>query len=215
MIHIIISVDPSTKFLYQIVEILSSKGVKHNLIQIEPTEESYKQSFEIISNLDKESTILFLGHGQSNQLYGGEDIPTFSKKPFVKLNEMGVFKEQLLFLLACDSSDLLKSSCRISKIKKSIGFGGLPTSPEEIEKDRKLALQNISNDCIDRFRQTIVETVSNAFLAYIKRGNNDFIYLKNILTLLIDKKINESIIIERNCALAELLFRMRNDMTLF
>ncbi|SEB00854.1 hypothetical protein SAMN05443667_11513 [Flavobacterium gillisiae] len=211
MIQIIISIDPSTKFLFEIIEKLSSKGIEYNLTEIHPNEESYRTSFENISNFDKNSIILFFGHGQSNQLYGGESPDSFTKKPFIRLNEMSIFQEQYLFLLACDSASLIKSSFRMSKTIKSIGFGALPTSIEEIENDKKLSLEGISVQTIEDFKKTIVDTVSNALLISTK----DFIHLKDYLILLVDKKINDAVLLKNDRNLADLLYRMRNEMVVY
>ena len=211
MIQIIISIDPSIDFLWKIVERLQEKGVEYNLTEIHPTAESYEQSLISISQFEKESVVLFFGHGQSNQLYGGENIKSFPKKPIVKINEMSIFQEQYLFLLACDSAGLIKSSFRIAKTKKTIGFGALPTSIEEVENDKKLSAEGISKQTINEFKEAIVETVSEALLL----SSNDFIFLKDYLTLLIDKKINNAILRKNNPNLADLLFRMRHDMVLY
>jgi len=216
MIYVIISIDPSTNFLFEIVDNLKSNDfIKFVLVEIHPNDISYQNSFESISKFEKNSIVLFLGHGQPNQIYGGEIPKQYLKKPIVKLNEMSIFQDQSLFLLACNSSELIKSSFRYSKFVKSIGFGGLPTSIEEIQKDKKLSLEDISNETIEEFKKAIVETVSESLIYFFKRNDNDFIFLKDYLILLIDKKINESIFLKNNRSLADLLFRMRNEMVIY
>ena len=211
MIQIIISIDPSTHFLIEIIDKLKHFGVNCNVFEIHPNDESYSKTFDIISNFERNSRILFLGHGQSNQLYGGECLDSFPKKAFIKLNEMNVFKEQHLFLLACDSSDLIKSSFRHSKISKSIGFGGLPTSMEEIEKDKKLSSEGISEQTIDDFKNEIVYTVSTAISLYYGNFNK----LSDYLTLILDQRINNAILIKKDRNLANLLFKMRKEIVLY
>src|SRR5690554_2680552 len=144
MITVIISVDPSTKFLYDIVKSLKSNSIEFELIEVQPNNASYKNCLDKITELPENSTILFLGHGQDNQIYGGELLDSFPKQPLVKRNEMGIFKNQNLFLLACDSASLIKSSFRIAKTNKAIGFGPLPTEIEEVESDKKLANEGIT-----------------------------------------------------------------------
>jgi len=179
--------------------------------EIHPNDESYSKIFDIICSLERNSRVLFLGHGQSNQLYGGECLDSFPKKPFIKLSEMSVFKEQHLFLLACDSAELIKSSFRQSKMSKSIGFGGLPTSMEEVEKDKKLSSGGISEQTIEDFKSEIVCTVSKAISLHYQ----DFNKLSDYLTLLLDQRINNSVLVKKDRNLADLLYRMRYEMVIY
>lgn len=208
MIKIIISKDVSTKFLQEIIINLKVNGVQFKLYEIEPNEKSYSKRFEEISNFDRNSIIVFLGHGQSNQLYGGEALDSYPKQPFIKLNQMKIFEEQYLFLLACDSADLIKKSFKQSNYKKSIGFGELPTSLEEIEVDKKLSSVGISEQTIEDFKNEIVYTVSKALTLYY----NDFDKLSDYLILLLDQRINDAVLNKGNRNLADLLFMMRYEM---
>jgi hypothetical protein len=215
MIIVIISVDSSTKFLFDIVGSLKSNFIEFELIEVHPNKESYKSCLNDIAKLPKNTTILFLGHGQENQIYGGELLDDFPKQPLVKRNEMGIFKNQNLFLLACDSASLVKSSFRIAKTNKAIGFGPLPTEIEEIESDKKLANSGITLNTIELFKQAINETVSLSLLEYFKDESNDFIFLKDYLNLYLSKRINKAILEEDNMNLADLLFNMKNDMVIY
>ncbi|WP_338645029.1 hypothetical protein V5J73_08645 [Flavobacterium sp. KS-LB2] len=215
MVTIIISIDPSTKFLFEIVEILKSNSIKFNLIEVHPYTESYTNCLNFIAELPENSTILFFGHGQDNQIYGGELLGNFTKQALVKKNEMGIFKTQNLFLLACDSASLIKSSFRIAKTNKAIGFGPLPTEIEEIENDKKLANEGITLDTIELFKNAINETITLGLLEYFKDESQGFIFLKDYINLLLNKRINKAIIEEDNRNLADLLFNMKNDMVLY
>jgi hypothetical protein len=215
MTEVIISIDPSTDFLIEIIENFKKNGIEYNLTEIQANDESYQNTLDTISNFNTNSNVIFLGHGQSDQLYGGEMLDNYPKKPIVKLNEMGIFKAQNLFLLACDSSSLLKSSFRFSKTNKSIGFGGLPTSIEEIEDDRKLSSEGISEETIEKFKTAIVDVVSSSLSNYLLHETDDFIHLKDNLVLQIDEKINNAILVEKNRNLGDLLFKMRNEMVIY
>jgi hypothetical protein len=211
MMQIIISIDPSTNFLFEIIKNLQNKEIKFNLIEIYPNEESYIKSLEAISMFEKKSFVLFLGHGTNEKLYGGEKLPSFPKKEFVNVNQMGIFENQNLFLLSCDSSGLLKSSFKIAKLSKSIGFGNLPTSKEEIDEDKKLKNQGISENTILEFKNLIVSTISESIIY----NHKNFDKLKDYLTLFIDKEINNAVLIKKDRNLADLLFKMRNEMVIF
>ncbi len=211
MIYIIISIDPSTQFLFEIINNLKKIDLEFKVLEIHPNEESYAKTLEEISNFEKKSQIIFLGHGQSNQLYGGESLNLFPKKAFVKLNEMNIFQDQNLFLLACDSASLIKSSFRQSRVIKSIGFGGLPTSLEEVEKDKKLSAEGISEQTIEDFKNEIVNTVFIALALHHK----DFNKLSDYITLLLDQRINNAVLVKKDRNLADLLFKMRYEMVLY
>lgn len=211
MIKIIISKDPSTQFLFEIIDRLKINGIDLELTEVHPNEESYSKSFEKVSKFDKDSTIVFLGHGTNDRLYGGEDLPSFEKKDFINKKQMSLFESQNIFALSCNSAGLIKSSHRLSKLKKSIGFGGLPTSKEEIEDDKKLKELEVSESTIEEFKSAIVETVSTALSLY----HADFNQLYDYLSLLIDKRINKAVIIDNDRNLADLLFNMRNEMIIY
>ncbi|MDM8162153.1 hypothetical protein QUH73_20205 [Labilibaculum sp. K2S] len=215
MITVIISVDPSTSFLYPIVENMKSNSIEFELIEVHPSEESYRSCIDSISKLPENNTIIFLGHGQDNQIYGGELLDDFPKQPLVKRNEMGIFKNQNLFLLACDSASLIKSSFRIAKTNKAIGFGPLPTEIEEVKNDKKLANEGITSATIELFKQEINETVILSLLEYFKDKSKDFIFLKDYLNLHLNKRINKAILEDNNKNLADLLFNMKNDMVIY
>lgn len=71
MINIIFPIDPSTQFLSQIIDILIENGVACNVIEVLPNDQSYSESKEKIKELNNDWDLIFLGHGQPNQLYGG------------------------------------------------------------------------------------------------------------------------------------------------
>lgn len=211
MIQIIISIDPSTQFLFEIIDKLKSCQVDYNLTELYPSNKSYLETYDLVSKFDKNSVIVFLGHGTDEKLFGGEQLPDFEKKEFIKLRQMSVFENQNLFILSCKSADLLKKSHRLSKIKKSIGFGSLPTSKEEVEDDKRLREQGVLLSTIEDFKNEMVSTVSNAISLHYQ----DFNKLSDYLTLLLDQRINNAILIKKDRNLADLLFKMRKEIVLY
>ena len=211
MIQIIISIDPSTEFLFEIINKLKSYPIDFNIIELHPTNKSYSEAYDKITKFDKNSVILFLGHGTDEKLYGGENLPVFEKKEFIKLQQMNVFEKQNLFALSCNSAGLIKKSHRLSKMNKSIGFGGLPTSKEEVDDDKRLREQGVSAQTIQDFKNEIVYTVSEA----ISQHYQDFNKLSDYLTLLLDQRINNAVLVKKDRNLADLLFKMRYEMVLY
>lgn len=211
MIQIIISIDPSTEFLFEIINKLKSYAIDFNITELHPTNKSYSEAYKKLNTFDKNSVILFLGHGTDEKLYGGENLPVFEKKEFIKLQQMNVFENQNLFALSCNSADLIKKSLRLSKMSKSIGFGGLPTSKEEVDDDKRLREQGVSAQTIQDFKNEIVYTVSNAFSQHYQ----DFNKLSDYLILLLDQRINNAVLVKNDRNLADLLFKMRYEMVLY
>ena len=211
MIQIIISIDPSTQFLFAIIDKLKTSRINFNLIELHPNFESYSESLNLISKFEKNSFILFLGHGTDEKLYGGEQLPAFEKREFIKFDKMNVFESQNLFALSCNSAGLIKKSHRMSNINKAIGFGGLPTSKEEVDDDKRFREQGVSSSTIEDFKNEIVYTVSNALSFYYQ----DFNKLSDYLTLLLDQRINNAVLVKNDRNLADLLFKMRYEMVLY
>ena len=211
MIQIIISIDPSTQFLFEIIDRLKSCQIDFNLIELHPNIESYSESLNMISRFDKNSVIVFLGHGTDEKLYGGEQLPDFKKREFIKFDKMNVFGSQNLFALACNSAGLIKKSHRQSKMNKSIGFGSLPTSKEEVEIDKRLKELGVSVSTIEDFKNEIVFTVSSALVFHYK----DFNKLSDYLRILLDQRINNAVLVKKDRNLADLLYKMRSEMILY
>lgn len=211
MIQIIISIDPSTQFLFEIINILKSKKLELDVTEIHPTKTVYSEAYLRVSQFDKNSVVLFLGHGTDEKLYGGESVPDFEKKEFIKFSQMNVFENQNLFALSCHSAGLIKKSHRLSKMHKSIGFGGIPTSEYEINDDKWLREQGVSKETVEDFKNEIVNIISSAFALHYR----DFNKLSDHLRLLLDQRINNAVLVKKDRNLADLLFKMRNEMVLY
>jgi hypothetical protein len=214
MIYIIISIDPSTTFLNEIIDRLTSKKIDVTRIEIHASKDPYVKELETIKNIPDYSTIIFLGHGQSEILWGGESS-VIKKRELVDSREMKIFNNKNLFLLACDSAKLLRGSLLNFKLLKSIGFGGLPTEMYEIESSKKLLERGVTEEVLDEFKNAIIETVSDAFIYHLNSKSNDFYNLKNYLSLLINKRINKAVLEEDSRKLADLLFEMKNEMAIY
>ena len=96
-------------------------------------------------------------------------------------------------------------------MNKSIGFGGLPTSKKEVGDDKRLREQGVSEQTIQDFKNEIVYTISNAFSQHYQ----DFGKLIDHLTVLLDQRINNAVLVKKDRNLADLLFKMRSEMVLY
>ena len=59
MIQIVISIDPSTHFLFEIINKLKENKVEFEVTKIYPNDESYAESLQIITNFPKKSIVVF------------------------------------------------------------------------------------------------------------------------------------------------------------
>jgi hypothetical protein len=209
MLYFIYPKDETTEFLEPIyLEALSVFGEEIvTLISFE--ENSYEENFELVRALPSSSNIIFLGHGRNNRLYGLFDK---SYTPFVESNKMWVFNEQNLFALACKSTHLLTYCFHRTSISHSIGFGNLPTSTDEVDEIKKIKHLQISDDDIEEFKSIIVEVVSLSIIKFYKEGLC-FSHIYKHLRLLLNIKMNNAVLINKNRNLAELVFQMLADMS--
>jgi hypothetical protein len=216
VINIIYPKDPSTEFLLQIYTILfgrfGSEVVK--ILYIEANEKSYANALEFIENSPDNSLLLFMGHGQDDQLFGAESA-NFKKRSLVKRTEFRVFKGKYLFSLSCYSSELLRTSLGNSGIINSIGFGSLPTEMTEVENDKKLKEKGVTDNIIQRFKDILVELVTLSYSEFIEKGLS-FSELSEYYLLLLNRKISEVILRDNTCKeskiLSDLLFQMKLEM---
>ena len=106
MIYIVYPYDSTTKFLLEIPNILQQKhGNVFTVINIEASDSSYAKGLELISKIPDDSLVLFMGHGQSDFLYGA-DSHEFEKKKFIGKSEIKIFSNKFLFSLSCILSSI-------------------------------------------------------------------------------------------------------------
>lgn len=215
-INIIYPHDPTTTFLLSIVDFLDKKHSRDNfnLIEVHPSNESYAKCIDAVHQISDNSIILFMGHGQPELLYGAEN-DTFEKKPLVKKGDMKIFRGKHLFSLSCNSNELLRTTFTQSGFINSMGFGSLPTEMIEVENNKKLKDQGITETVIKRYKDILVELVSLSFSELITKKHT-FSELSNYFTLRLNKKISEVILEDKtskeNRLLSNLLFQMRSEM---
>ncbi len=211
MIYIVYPDDPSTAFLKPIVTSLQASGVELHVIKVEASDDSYKSAFEEVNNISKSAFTMFMGHGTDDELLGGESS-NFKRKPFIKKNEMGIFKQKDVLFLSCNSEGLIKNARRIAGFSSSLSFGALPTSYQEVENNRKLNKLGLTNDSIDEFKEILVNSVLEA-VQYSLGKDCSLETVYNYLRLLINRKISSLVLEDNNTSLANLLFQVKQEMT--
>jgi hypothetical protein len=209
MLFFIYPKDETTEFLEPIYLAAKSSLGEGNVCLISFEKNTYEENFNLVKDLPKDSNIIFLGHGRDNRLYGLYDE---SYTPFVESNKMWVFDEKNLFALACESTHLLTYCFHRTNISHSIGFDRLPTSIEEVDLIKKIKHLKISDDDIEEFKNIIVETVSLSIIKFYSE-KSCFSGIYKHLRLLLNKKMNDAVLVNKNRNLAELIFQMLAGMS--
>lgn len=209
MLYFIHPIDDSTEFLEQIyINAINELGNVHVTVFAFKGENEFRSEIE---SLPANSNIFFLGHGKSDRLYG---VMSESNEAFVSSDEMSIFNGQNLFTLACQSSELLKSTFKKTEINHSIGFGYLPTTDEEVLKIRNMRNKNISSAEIEQFKSIIVSCVSESVIE-MHCKNESFDYLNSYLRLLLHQEMNNSVLDQNESGVANLIYQMCYQMRYF
>ena len=147
--------DGSTTFLKPLYDhictALSAKGVGYDMDSENDTVE------EIYSAVNDADTLIFLGHGDSESLYASalDGYKLFDKDSIDKL------ADKQLFLLACNSADLIKRF----RLSNAIGFGKLPTSIDDVRnwKDlHSIHIEDLTKHDITIYNNALVNIISNS-----------------------------------------------------
>lgn len=216
MIYIIYPSDETTEFLLEIPKRIAEKhGEKSiQLVEILPSEESYKAVFKLIEAIPSGSVVMFMGHGQEDKLWGAEN-KSFVRQSFVSKSQAKIFSEKFIFLLSCNSSNFIKGTFSFSKAISSIGFGSLPTEMSEVENSKRLKELGVNEVIINKYRNSMIDLVSDSFCDMID-NKLSFSQLGNIFVLRLNKKISQVILEDKKSEdiriLADLLFQMKSEM---
>ena len=216
MIYLIYPSDETTEFLLEIPKRIAEKHGEKSIqvIQMLPSEESYKEVFQSIEAIPSGSVVIFMGPGQEEKLWGAEN-ESFVKQSFVSKSQAKVFSEKFIFLLSCNSNDFIKGTFSFSKAISSIGFGSLPTEMAEVEKSKRLKEQGVNEETINKYKNSMIELVSDSFCDMIE-SKLSFSQLGNSFLLRLNKKMSQVILEDTkskdNRILADLLFQMKSEM---
>jgi len=216
VIYLIYPSDETTEFLLEIPKRIAEKHGEKSIqvIQMLPSEESYKEVFQSIEAIPSGSVVIFMGHGQEEKLWGAEN-ESFVKQSFVSKSQAKVFSEKFIFLLSCNSNDFIKGTFSFSKAISSIGFGSLPTEMAEVEKSKRLKEQGVNEETINKYKNSMIELVSDSFCDMIE-SKLSFSQLGNSFLLRLNKKMSQVILEDTkskdNRILADLLFQMKSEM---
>jgi hypothetical protein len=212
MIFLVYPSDPSTHFLQQLLDQFSEsiKVKKVCLIVCEASDMSYEEARRAMKETPEGSTIIFMGHGTPDKLYGGTN-DNFSRKAFITIRDMPAFTNRTLIFMSCYSANFLKASRQIRNYNNSIGFGLLPSDLNEMQNKSQLNKLDFNESDINQFRQCLIEIFSE-LTNHLLTTNKSVEQVVDHIKLFINCKINSCILNEDNSKLANLLFYMNSEI---
>lgn len=201
--------DPTTKFLNIIVD-KAQKTINCQIDRVKP--DLYKNTLMLIETTSISKTVLFLGHGFSEGIYGGCYVADGRLVLLRKDKGEVLFKNRKVILFCCRSSEFISSFKDIFEV--AIGFGDIKTTKEDLitANDKK---KYRANDSIKIFRENLVDLFAKAFVESCQM-NYTFLQYYNSIKLRINKQICRfSLSNDLNERLAgELMFELKKEMIL-
>lgn len=208
-LFIIHALDESTDFLK-----IFKEQFQNNYHIIEPSEESIKESLDLIKSLPEDYNIVFLGHGHSIGLYSPES-QSFEKKIIIDVNIGNkIFFKKNILLLSCNSNQYIK---KLKGFNRIIGFGNILSSTEEVTNEAANltgVFRNLSKEDIDYFNSCYSYAVINT-LKELDLNKINFNKIPTVIEFYINKKINDILLnksIKNRIEISKLLFEFRNEM---
>lgn len=227
--------DNTTRFLNRIKNHLINnfQSTVHHF-NIQYSELSHNQCLSSIKVLSKGSTVIFLGHGRSNSLYGSKapyydnslvsseamlESPNkfFGKETFIDINNIDVFRDLNVFCLACNSNAQIAKSAISKGTICYIGFGDIPTSTEELDKSIKQ--HNVSLNKIISNIKTEINYIIKKSLEISIRNNNDFEQLFHLIRFISNQRISfiltQKKFLKERYIIADYIYFFKNEMKIY
>jgi hypothetical protein len=198
--------DNSTNFLNSIVieDIIKShiKDIHRNF-----SEENFVESLELVAEADSTNTIVYLGHGSSEELQMNINL---------SLNldyAASIFSNKKLLLISCYSADFLNALN--NKFEAGIGFGNIIDSKVDLGPADYVQYNHEDFKCIYEFRAKFVALLKNSLIEGYS-NNYSFLELYNSLRIRINKIISQcSLSNDKTMRLTGLLmFDLKKNMVL-
>lgn len=200
--------DGTTSFLNRIKNnlVINHKDMI-NHFNVKPNIFSRDKCLEIISNLPKNSLVIFLGHGKNGSLYGSKgkkyedrdftSAEAIDENPdyyyyddaFINKGNIDVFKDKNIFCLACNSNNKTAKYALEANAISFVGFGDIPTSISEFEEKYK----NVSNDLV-RFMKTEINFIIKNSLNIGIRNNLTIEELLNYIHFISNQRISDMLV---------------------
>lgn len=209
--YLIFPNDPTTEFLQEVIDFTKEYYPQVRVVNCSASNESYAETLDILEAIPEGGTIFFIGHGSPNTLYGGASNG-IEKKSLITLKNVNLFKHSQLILMACNSSDFIKSSRPMRHFSDGLGFGLLPSEIIELQKNRKIRELKLSEEELNKFKVILISLFKN-IIAKVANGEKCMERLAFFVSTYLSKSINELIADENASKIAKLLFYIKKDIT--
>lgn len=161
--------------------------------------------YQTVSTAD---TVLFFGHGTSDQLYAStvDNVALYNK------DNIDLLGGKRLFLLSCNSADFIRKH----RLNNALGFGMLPTSLDDARKWKALHgvyIEDFTRDDISIYNHAVVEILINSVTA---NSIIDFALIKERIKFQTSAEIARCLFQHKDNAkyrdLADLLYYFQKDV---
>lgn len=224
--------DKTTVFLEGIISHLqASFGAEVECFKIQTNDNSHNLCVDRIKVHPSNGVIIFLGHGRSDALYGSkgddyspslgfEEISAFPdlyffKESFITKNNADVFSGKKIFCLACNSNSKIAGFAIQSGAETFLGFGDIPTSPDEFKIDGN---SDVSNSLVSKMKSELNYIIKKS-LEYSISKSYSFEQLHNIIKFIVNQRITEILITQKDFSeryiLTDYLYYLKKDIIIF
>ncbi|MBQ4442055.1 MAG: hypothetical protein II899_08150 [Bacteroidales bacterium] len=175
--------DPTTAFLLPLYEHICS-NMQAIGIHNDTTEEDDSLD-KLYAEIKDARSVVFLGHGTSQVLYGSNCANVVFEK-----NNSDLLCNKRLLLLSCNSDQFIKNH----KLTDAIGFGFLPTSLDDARQTRtihSIAIEDLEKKDVECYNVSLV----NALIHSLSETTlSDFHLFKERLRFSISREIVECLL---------------------
>ena len=160
-------------------------------VRIEPTVDAHNECLSLISNATVGSLILFLGHGQSDKLFGASsdgatsNYKAFREKGFINKDNASIFANKRVISVSCNSNEKLGKYAEAGKCQCFVGFGYIPTD-WVVERER----YTIKLEDVQYFNEILCCIVASSII-YSIHHKFTFDQFERFFKILANKKIIE------------------------
>jgi hypothetical protein len=188
--------DSSTRSLNHIPHVLKKNfSPIFHCFKVQPNDKSHEDCLKRVK-VGTEDLIIFLGHGQSNKLFGAKKTNTmtndddlqYENDDFINKSNIEIFNGKNVFCLSCYSNVNLGKWAHDKGANSFIGFGNIPTDWDDYERYYQKIF--LSKKDFYFYRNLITEIVLDALFIAIN-DKSSMSKLVNLIKILTNNKIIE------------------------
>lgn len=229
--------DKTTRFLERIKGFLV-RGKFRDLIyhfNIQLNMKSHSDCLKSLINNPDDGLIIFLGHGTENKLYGAKGYDgshlsnvllsaennesNFDNENFIDSSNINILKKKKILCLSCNSNDRIGKEAEKNGVSAFLGFGALPTSVEELQKDYPDIFFGISKSKIISEFKTELNYIIKKSITYSISNNLNFEQLVDVIKFITNQRINYFLIkrkkLKERKIIVDMLYDLKKGIVLY